>query len=67
MDPPLLEAKDIWQVCSTDERHRRTASLLLREHCWHVDLNNAAVQWGWTVETRPALTKWSMQRDITLQ
>ena len=21
--------------------------------CWHVDLNNAAVQWGWTVETRP--------------
>jgi len=32
-----------------------TASLLLRER-WYVHLNNAAVQWGWTVETRPKLS-----------
>jgi len=32
--------------------------------CWHVDLNNAAVQWGWTVETRP---KPSFQISLTWQ
>ena len=32
--------------------------------CWHVDLNNAAVQWGWTVETRP---KPSFQISLTCQ
>jgi len=32
--------------------------------CWHVDLNNAAVQWGWTVETRP---KSSFQISLTWQ
>jgi len=32
--------------------------------CWHVDLNNAAVQWGWTVETRH---KPSFQISLTCQ
>ena len=32
--------------------------------CWHVDLKNAAVQWGWTMETRP---KPSFQISLTWQ
>ena len=38
--------------------------IMLGITCWHVDLNNAAVQWGWTVETR---LKPSFQISLTWQ
>ena len=51
--------KDIWQVRLLSDMDSRAAWA-----CWHVDLNNAAVQWGWTVETRP---KPSFQISLTWQ
>jgi len=44
-----IEAKDIWQVCLLSDMDSQFTAAWA---CWHVDLNNAAVQWGWTVEIR---------------
>ena len=56
-----LEAKDIWQVRRLSNMDSQYTAAWA---CWHVDLNNAAVQWGWSVETRP---KPSFQISLTWQ